>query len=101
MYLGRIVELGSTHDIFSSPQHPYTQALLSAAPLPDPAIQRGRKRIVLRGEVPRPDQEYPGCPFADRCPIVESSCREQVPQLAGAARQVSCLKVSQDSLSGE
>jgi len=91
---GRIVEIGPTSDIFSNPLHPYTQALLSAAPLPDPAVQRNRKRTVLHGEVPRPDREYPGCPFADRCPIVEASCRQQVPQLAGAERQVSCLKVA-------
>lgn len=93
MYLGRIVELGETHDIFSAPRHPYTQALLSAAPLPDPAAQRQRKRIVLHGEVPRPDREYPGCPFADRCPIAEARCRQEVPVLKGSDREVACLKV--------
>ena len=93
MYLGRIVELADADQLYENPQHPYTQALLSAAPAPDPQVQRDRQRVVLKGEVPSPDQEYPGCPFADRCPLVEESCRQQVPQLAGETHQVSCLKV--------
>ena len=93
MYLGRIVELADADQLYKDPRHPYTQALLSAAPTPDPQLQRTRKRVVLEGEVPSPDREYPGCPFADRCPLVEESCRQQVPQLEGDSHQTACLKV--------
>ena len=93
MYLGRIVELAESKELYKNPLHPYTQALLSAAPLPDPVRERQRQRIVLHGEVPSPDREYPGCPFADRCPIGESKCRQTVPRLQGQEHQVSCLKV--------
>jgi oligopeptide transport system ATP-binding protein len=93
MYLGRIVELADADQLYENPQHPYTQALLSAAPAPDPQVQRDRQRVLLKGEVPSPDREYPGCPFADRCPLVEELCRQQVPQLVGETHQVSCLKV--------
>ena len=93
MYLGRIVELADSKELYNNPLHPYTQALLSAAPLPDPLRERQRQRIVLHGEVPSPDREYPGCPFADRCPIAEASCRQTAPRLQGREHQVSCLKV--------
>lgn len=93
MYLGRIVELADAQALYADPQHPYTQALLSAAPLPDPAAESRRQRVVLTGEVPSPDRVYPGCAFADRCPIAEESCRQTVPRLVGITRQVSCLKV--------
>jgi oligopeptide transport system ATP-binding protein len=93
MYLGRIVEMAPAVDLFAAPQHPYTQALLSAAPVPDPKAEAARRRIVLKGEVPSPDKFYVGCPFAERCPIAEERCREIAPQLLGGRRQVSCLKV--------
>ena len=92
MYLGRIVELGDAPSVYRSPRHPYTQALLSAAPVPDPVAERQRQRIVLSGEVPSPDRVYPGCPFADRCPIVETRCREVVPRLDDAPHAVACIK---------
>jgi len=93
MYLGRIVELADADELHHRPLHPYTQALLSAAPIPDPVEERYRKRIILKGEVPSPDREYPGCPFASRCPIVEQVCREVVPPLEGGAHLAACHKV--------
>jgi len=92
MYLGRIVELADADELHRSPRHPYTQALLSAAPIPDPIAERSRKRIVLTGEVPSPDRVYPGCPFADRCPIAEPSCRDKPPALLGQTHLVACFK---------
>jgi oligopeptide transport system ATP-binding protein len=94
MYLGRIVELGTAEQVYQSPRHPYTQALLSAVPLPDPALEAKRQRTKLSGEVPSPDKLYPGCAFADRCPIAEARCRETRPALEGqAGHEVACLKV--------
>ncbi|WP_040353241.1 ABC transporter ATP-binding protein [Blastopirellula marina] len=99
MYLGRIVEMAPAEALYESPQHPYTQALLSAIPVPDPALERTRRRVVLQGEVPSPDKEYPGCPFADRCPIVDDSlCRDHPPMLAGSAHKAACFKADTSSL---
>jgi oligopeptide transport system ATP-binding protein len=92
MYLGRIVELATADALHLNPRHPYTQALLSAAPIPDPILQRERRRIILQGEVPSADRVYPGCPFADRCPIAEGRCREIVPRLEGNQHLVACIK---------
>jgi oligopeptide transport system ATP-binding protein len=91
MYLGRLVEVADTAMLYSNPKHPYTQALLSAVPIPDPVKQRQRQRVVLRGEVPSPDRHYPGCPFADRCPIAEPRCSDSPPRLQGTAHQVACF----------
>ena len=76
MYLGRIVESGSTAAVFLYPKHPYTQALLSAVPVPDPAIERRRARTVLQGELPSPSETFTGCPFAGRCPLFVSLSKE-------------------------
>jgi len=92
MYLGRIVEVADTDELFSHPKHPYTQALLSAVPIPDPPIERTRQRTKLKGEIPSPDRVYQGCPFADRCPVGDASCTESPPQLEGALHQVACFK---------
>ena len=81
MYLGRVVELASREDLFGSPLHPYTEALISAIPLPDPVAQRKRARIILKGELPKPSAPPPGCPFHTRCPIAQQVCREKVPSL--------------------
>jgi dipeptide transport system ATP-binding protein len=90
MYLGRAVEQGAREAIFADPQHPYTQALLSATPTVDAAARR--RRIVLQGELPSPMAPPAGCAFHTRCPIVEGRCRSQVPLLAPVARQaVACL----------
>jgi oligopeptide/dipeptide ABC transporter ATP-binding protein len=78
MYLGEIVELGEADSLFAHPLHPYTEALLSAIPIPDPKIERSRKRIVLTGEaLPEPQ----GCPFANRCPKAQPQCRQIRPVL--------------------
>ena len=69
MYLGRIVEIGATDEVFGNPRHPYTQALLSAIPLPDPQAERTRDRILLRGDLPSPTDDRPGCRFVGRCPL--------------------------------
>lgn len=81
MYLGTIVEEADTDTLFDNPQHPYTKALMSAAPIPDPARDT-RERIILRGEIPSPLAEISGCRFASRCPVKhETRCDDEVPQL--------------------
>lgn len=80
MYLGKIMEIGSQEDIFESPLHPYTRALLSAVPIPDPLLESARKRIVLEGDVPNPADPPPGCPFQTRCSLAEDRCQKIVPE---------------------
>jgi oligopeptide transport system ATP-binding protein len=92
MYLGRLVEVADAAVLYKSPKHPYTQALLSAVPIPDPAVERMRRRQMLGGEVPSPDRSYTGCTFADRCPIVEDACHTTPVVLEGNEHQVACLK---------
>ncbi len=81
MYLGRIVEIAPAKEIYAKPLHPYTVALLSAIPIPDPDVQRRRRRIVLQGEIPSPTHVYPGCRFVDRCPARIARCRSEDPPL--------------------
>ena len=80
MYLGRLVEVGTREALFSAPQHPYTEALLSAVPVPNPKV-RGRERIILQGDVPSPINPPPGCRFHTRCPYAVDRCRIEVPEL--------------------
>lgn len=83
MYLGRIVESGDTEDVFEHPLHPYTQALISAVPVPDPKAERTRQRIVLQGEVPSPTETFEGCPFMGRCPLMPKLSAEQQARCRG------------------
>jgi oligopeptide/dipeptide ABC transporter ATP-binding protein len=87
MYLGQIVELGPRRELFAHPKHPYTQALLSAVPVPDPRAQRSRRRIVLEGSIPSPIHPPDGCTFHTRCPVATSRCRFEAPALADVTGQ--------------
>ena len=79
MYLGNLVEYGDKKDIFKNPLHPYTKALISAVPVPDPNVARANKRIALTGEIPSPLNAPPGCPFHTRCPYAKPMCSESMP----------------------
>lgn len=91
MYLGHIVETGSSDDIYKNPVHPYTKALLSAVPVPDPKIAKNKTRMKLYGEIPSPINPPPGCPFFKRCQYAKNICEEEIPQLEEkAGRKVAC-----------
>ena len=96
MYLGKIVEMSNYSDLYHNPLHPYTQALLSSAPIPDPKIEAVRKRIILTGDVPSPNIQRPGCYFYDRCPCKMDKCRTNQPVLqpvpGNDKHQVACWK---------
>lgn len=85
MYLGTMVELASSTELYDKPLHPYTQALLSAIPIPDPDVEKNRQRILLEGDVPSPINPAPGCRFKGRCRYVKDVCHQQMPLLREVA----------------
>jgi peptide/nickel transport system ATP-binding protein len=93
MYLGRIVEEAPADELFANPKHPYTQALLAAAPIPDPEIERARQRSIIKGELPSPLNPPPGCVFHPRCPLATAECKQGVPatRTLGPSHQVACI----------
>ncbi len=99
MYLGRIIEFNETEALFENPEHPYTKALLSAVPQPDPKL-RGRERIILKGDLPSPSSPPKGCHFHTRCPIAQEQCQHVDPALVptNAGGLTACL-LSQEALS--
>lgn len=96
MYLGRIVEIGPSIDVLKMPQHPYTQALVSVAPVPNP--RKRRKRMILQGEVPNPIDVPPGCRFHPRCPVAEPRCAEIDPPdvRVGPGHTAACLLLEEE-----
>jgi len=95
MYLGKLMELADRPELYHNPLHPYTQALLSAVPVPDPYVEERRQRIILTGDPPSPANPPPGCPFNTRCPLVIDQCRQQVPdwRQASPGHWVACHRV--------
>ncbi len=94
MYLGKIVELTDRAELYHKPLHPYTQALLSAVPIPDPVVEEKRQRVILEGDVPSPAHPPLGCNFNTRCPVVMDICYEQEPEFRDVGREhwVACFR---------
>ena len=95
MYLGKIVELSDCDELYDNPKHPYTQALLTAVPVPDPEVEKNREHSIMTGEVPSPINPPPGCVFHPRCQIAVPNCRSKVPDLndKGAGHWVACSEI--------
>ncbi len=94
-YLGHIVEIADRVQLYENPLHPYTKALLSAVPIPDPVIEQQRERVILTGDVPSPLHPPSGCVFHTRCPIAIDECSGDIPQLRsmGADHMAACIRV--------
>ncbi len=98
MYVGQLVETAPSEELYKHPLHPYTQALLSAIPVPDPKMAKNRKRILLKGDVPSPIDPPPGCRFKGRCPYAMDICGEKDPELVdvGSGHHVACYLINKD-----
>lgn len=96
MYLGHVVEIGESDEVYSNALHPYSQALLSAVPIPDPELEREKKRIILEGDIPSPINLPKGCPFAGRCHYAKPECSESMPELkeVSAGHFVACHNIN-------
>lgn len=94
MYLGHIVEVADRNELYDNPLHPYTRALLSAVPIPDPIVEAERERIILTGDVPSPMNPPPGCVFHTRCPVMIDECQEEMPELreVSPGHWVACIR---------
>ncbi len=102
MYLGRLVEVGRGHELIDMPWHPYTKALIASVPVPDPATERARSRVAVRGELPSPMDPPSGCVFRTRCPVARPSCAEHVPELRQEGdRRVACPFAPEDYETGD
>lgn len=99
MYLGRLVEMGPADEVFYRPKHPYTQALISAVPLPDPDLEKQRQRIILSGDPPSPTNPPAGCSFHPRCAYAQEACQQKVPtwewSTADQSHRAACFRVSE------
>ncbi|NWG20543.1 MAG: dipeptide ABC transporter ATP-binding protein [Chloroflexi bacterium] len=97
MYLGKVVELAEGKKLYAMPMHPYTQALLSAAPIPDPSVEKRRQRVILEGDVPSPLNPPPGCHFHTRCPIAIERCKSEEPPFEdyGDGHYVACWRAKE------
>ena len=95
MYLGHIVEVADRNELYDNPLHPYTRALLSAVPIPDPVVELERERIILTGDVPSPMNPPDGCVFHTRCPVMIDDCRQEIPELREVSPDhwVACIRV--------
>jgi oligopeptide transport system ATP-binding protein len=102
MYLGKIVELADRETLYRNPQHPYTQGLLAAVPVPDPAVERGRRRGAMRGDLPDPASPPRGCRFNTRCPLAFERCFVEEPPLVSLAygHQAACFLARGDEAAG-
>jgi oligopeptide transport system ATP-binding protein len=96
MYLGKVVEVAEGRELYEDPKHPYTQALMSAVPVPDPLVEMQRDRVVLQGDIPSPINPPTGCVFHTRCPIAIDECSGDVPELrdvGGTNHQAACIRI--------
>ena len=97
MYLGRVMEVGESKSLCDHPSHPYTKALISAAPLPDPELERNKRILILEGDLPSPIHPPSGCVFHTRCPLADSNCAKKKPEIRwlSETREVACIKVEE------